>query len=181
MSDSNSSTVYDIVALVFDGQDAAKENLEDMKKSGALDGYKIQAQCITSQDEKGKVHISEPGKGGVGAAIGAGLGGLLGLFGGPAGVLALGTAGAAMGGAAGHYWGRVVPADDLKELGAALVPNSSALLLLLEDTYSEQVIDGLSSYGGNVVTLTVGDDLSGEIAQFAAAEAGDGTDAAASS
>jgi uncharacterized membrane protein len=168
-NDSNGSTVYDILAFVFDGQDTAQQTLDDIKDSGALDGFEIAAQCIVKQDDKGKVHIHEPGKGGVGATVGAVAGGLLGLIGGPTGVLAMSAAGAAVGGTAGHYWGRIVPASDLKELGAALTPNTSAMLLLLEDTYSESVINGMSSYDTNVVTLTVGDDLSGEIAQYAAA------------
>jgi uncharacterized membrane protein len=172
-SDSNGSAVYDILAFVFDGQDSAKQTLDDIKSSGALDGFDIEAQCIAEQDDKGKVHIHEPGRGGVGATIGAVTGGLLGLLGGPAGVLAVGAAGAAIGGTAGHYWGRIVPADDLKQLGAALEPNTSALLLLLEDTYSEGVINGMADYDTNVVTLTVGDDLSGEIAQYAAASSDD--------
>ncbi len=181
MSDSSGgSSVYDILAFVFDGQDAAKQTLDEIKSSGALDGYEIQAQCIAEQDEKGKVHIHEPGKGGVGATVGAIAGGLLGMLGGPAGVLAVGTAGAALGGTAGHYWGRIVPAEDLKELGAALQPNTSALLLLLEDTYSEDVINGMADYDTNVVTLTVGDDLSGEIAQYAAAST-DAPDSSSSS
>ena len=40
------------------------------------------------------------------------------------------------------------------------------MLLLLEDTQSEGVINGMAGYSGDVVTLTVGDDLSGEIAQY---------------
>ena len=59
---------------------------------------------------------------------------------------------------------------------------TSALLLLLEDTYSEGVINGMTAYDTNVVTLTVGDDLSGEIAQYAAASSsGAATDASSSS
>ena len=163
---SDSSAVYNILAFAFAGQDTANQNLKDIKSSGVLEGYDIVAQAVVKQDQKGKVHIHEPGHGGVGAVIGGAIGGTLGLFGGPAGVLALGAAGAAIGGAAGHL-DRVIPKEDLEELGEALTPDSSALLLLLEDTESEGVINGMSGYNANVVTLTVGDDLSGEIAQYA--------------
>ena len=81
---------------------------------------------------------------------------MLGLFGGPAGVLALGAAGAAIGGVAGHL-DRYIPKDDLEELGEALTPDSSALLILLEDTYTEGAINDMSGYNANVVTLTVGE------------------------
>lgn len=164
--DSEQSAVYNIVAFTFAGKDTAKETVKEIKKSGALDGYYIVAQAEVEQDEKGKVHIHEPGHGGIGATVGAAAGGLLGIIGGPAGVLALGAAGAAVGGAAGHYFGRAIPKEDLKELGEALQPDSSAMLLLLEDVDSEAVVDSMSGYNANVVTLTVGDELSGQIAQY---------------
>jgi len=173
-NDNNDSAVYNIVALNFAGEDTAKQNLKTMKSAGDFDGYKIQAECIVSQNEKGKVHIHEPGHGAWGAAAGAALGGLLGALGGPAGVAALGASGAAIGGAAGHYWGRYVPKQDLEELGAAMVPNSSALLLIMEDMETEKFANSVQGYGANVVTLTLGDELSGELAQY---DAGFVTDA----
>ena len=176
---SDGAQVYDIVAFVFDGEKAAKENLDAIKSAGLLDGFDIQAQCLIEQDAKGKVHIHEPGKGGVGATVGAVAGGLLGMLGGPSGALAMAAAGAAVGGTAGHYWGRMVPEKDLKALGTTLTPNTSAMLLLLEDTQSEGLINSMAAYDTNVVTLTVGNDLSGEIAQYVAAS-GDGAPAAPS-
>jgi hypothetical protein len=44
-------------------------------------------------------------------------------------------------------------------------------MLLVEDWASETVINKLDGFNANVVTLTVGDELSGEIAQFVAGEA----------
>jgi len=57
--------------------------------------------------------------------------------------------------------------------GTLLFVVSSALLLLLEDAYTEDAVDSLSGYNAQVVTLTVGDELSGEIAQFAAGAVAD--------
>ena len=170
MSKEEKSAVYNILAFCFDGQDTAKQTLNDAKSLGALEGYDIVAQAIVEQDQKGKVHIHEPGKGGVGTAVGAVAGGLLSLIGGPAGVLAWVVGGGVVGGVAGKYLGQPFEKSDLKEIGDALTPNSSAMLMLLEDTYSENAINSMSGYNANVVTLTVGDELSGEIAQFTAAE-----------
>jgi len=170
---SNGSAVYNILAFAFDGQKTANQTVKDIKSSGALDGYDIVAQAVVEQDTKGKVHIHEPGRGGVGAAIGAVGGGLLGLIGGPVGVLAWAVGGGVVGGVAGHYLGRPISKGDLKEIGEALTPDSSAFLLLLEDTYSEGVVNSMSGYNANVVTLTVGDELSGQIAQYTAGEATD--------
>jgi uncharacterized membrane protein len=74
---------------------------------------------------------------------------------------------------AGKYLGRPFSKGDLKEIGEAMEPNSSAFLLLVEDTDSEIVIDHLRGFNANVVTLTVGDELSGQIAQYTAAAATD--------
>ena len=169
---SNDSAVYNILAFVFDGQGTAKQNLNDAKSAGAFEGYEIVAQAIVEQDPKGKVHIHEPGHGVWGAVIGGTVGGLLGLIGGPVGVLALAASGAAVGGVAGHL-DRAIPKDDLEEIGEAMSPDTSGILLLLEDTYSEAAVDSMSGYNANVVTLTVGDELSGQIAQYTAGEATD--------
>ena len=169
-NDSTSSAVYNILAFTFEGQDTAKETVKEIKSSGALEGYVIVAQAVVEQDTKGKVHIHEPGLGGVGAVVGAVGGGLLSLIGGPAGVLAWAVGGGVVGGVAGHYLGRPFKKGDLKEIGEAMTPDSSAFLLLLEDMYSEDVIDSMSDYSANVVTLTVGDELSGEIATAVAGE-----------
>ena len=166
----NGSAVYDILTFAFDGQKTAGETVKDIKSSGVLDGFEIVAQAVVEQDAKGKVHIHEPGKGGVGAVVGGAAGGLLGLIGGPVGILAWVVGGAVVGGVAGKYLGRPISKGDLEEIGDAMSPDSSAFLLLLEDTYSEGVIDGMSGYNANVVTLTVGDDLSGEIEQYVAAD-----------
>jgi uncharacterized membrane protein len=168
------SNIFNILAFRFDGRKGAEEALKAAKESGALEGYTIAAEATVEQDEKGKVHFHEPGHGAVGGTIGVGAGALLGLIGGPAGVLAWAVAGGAIGGVAGHYMGRVLSRGDMKEIGEALSPDTSFLLVLLEDTESEAVIKSMEGYSANVVTLTVGDELSGEIASFVAGEATDG-------
>ena len=167
------SAIFNILAFNFDGEKTAAETVKEIKKSGALDGQAIVAESIVSVNEKGKVHIHEPGHGILGGTIGAVGGGLLGLIGGPAGLLAWTVGGAVVGGAAGKYLGRPFSKGDLKEIGEAMVPDSSAFLLLVEDVDSEKAVDSLKGYNANVVTLTVGDELSGQIAAFAAGEAHD--------
>ena len=169
----DSSAIYNILAFRFDGEKGAHDAMKQIKSSGALEGYKIAAECIVDQNAKGKVHIHQTGRGGVGAAVGAGSGALLGLIGGPAGLLAWTLAGGVIGGVAGHYMGRAISKGDVQEIGEALSPDSSVLLVLLEDKESEKVIKSMAGYSANVVTLTVGDELSGQIASFVAGTASD--------
>ncbi len=75
-----------------------------------------------------------------------------------------------IGGVAGHFAGREIPVDDLKQIGAQLPPNSSAFLALVEETDAEAVVNSMKGYKANVVTVTLGDELSGTIAQAKEAE-----------
>ena len=161
------------MAFNFAGKDTAKETVKAIKQSGALEGQAIVAEAIVEQDEKGKVHIHEPGHGTIGSVAGVVGGGLLGLIGGPAGLLAWAVGGGVVGGVAGKYLGRPFSKGDLKEIGDAMSPDSSAFLLLVEDVDSESVVDSMKGYNANVVTLTVGDELSGQIASYVAGEASD--------
>jgi uncharacterized membrane protein len=171
--DKDQSAVYNIVAFNFDGKDTAKQTLKEAKSAGVFEGYDVVVEAIVEQDEKGKVHFHEPGHGILGGAGGAAVGGLLGLIGGPAGLLAWAVGGAVVGGVAGKYMGRPIKKGDLEEIGEAMSPDTSALLMLLEDTDTEDVVDGMSGYNANVVTLTVGDELSGQIASYVSGEATD--------
>jgi uncharacterized membrane protein len=160
-----STTPYSIVAFRFDGQNAAREKLRQIKLTGALDEYGIEAQAVVDRDENNQIHVHEPGHGVFGAASGAAVGSLLGMLGGPVGLLALGIIGGAVGGAAGRGLGRAIPMENLETLGEYLVPDSSAFLLLLEEIETEKLIDGLESYSGTVVKLTVDEALSAKIAE----------------
>lgn len=173
MSKKEKSAVYNILAFNFAGEKTAEQTVKKIKKSGDLDGQSIVAEAIVSVNEKGKVHIHEPGHGAWGAVIGGAGVGLLSLIGGPVGLLAWTVGGAVVGGAAGKYLGKPFSKGDLKEVGEAMGPDTSAFLLLVEDKDSEKAVDSLQGYDANVVTLTVGDDMSGEIASYVAGEATD--------
>jgi uncharacterized membrane protein len=168
---SDKSSIFHIVAFAFAGQKTAKGIASDVKTVAILNGYKVVTKAVVEQDAKGKVHFSETGKGGVGTTVGAVTGGILALIGGPAGLLAWTVAGGVIGGLAGKYLGRVIPADELKKMGEALEPDSSAFMVIIEDRESEKLINDMDGFNANVITMTVGSELSGEIAQFVAAEA----------
>ena len=167
------SAIYNILAFTFAGQKTADDVVKQIKKSGALEGQIILAEVVVEQDEKGKVHFHEPGHGTFGSVAGAVGGGLLGLIGGPAGLLAWTVGGAVVGGVAGKYLGRPFSKGEVKEIGEKLSPDSSAFLLLVEDYTTETIINRMEGYNANVVTLVVGDELSGQIEAYVAAEVTD--------
>jgi uncharacterized membrane protein len=164
------SSIYDILVFSFADTQTADEVVSELKASQKLGGYKVVAEAVVIREADGSVHVHEPGEGGRGAAIGAAVGGVLGLLGGPAGVLLLAAVGGTAGGVAGHFAGRSIPADDLKRIGEQLQPGSSAFLALVENTDAEAVVNSMSGVNANVVTITLGDELSGTIAQAVEAD-----------
>jgi uncharacterized membrane protein len=173
MSNQPKNAVYNIVAFVFADPKKAKAVHDELKASKAeakQEGYKIVANAVVEVDEKGKAHIHEGGHGGWGAAGGAAVGGFLGLIGGPVGLLAWAVAGGVIGGFTGKIGGRAIPKADLEKLAAQMKPNTSAILAIIEDKGAEQLVNSMSPYRAQVVTLTVGDETSGEIAQAVAVE-----------
>jgi uncharacterized membrane protein len=159
--------VYNIVAFIFDGEKRAQEVASqakfDSKTAGDM-GLKLISTATVSVDSRGKTHVHETAHGTKGAVLGGVTGGLLSLIGGPAGLLVWAVGGAVIGGIAGKHVGRAVPESDLKALGQQLSPNSSALLILVEDKDAEGVINEMKGYSAKIVTLTVADQVSGEIA-----------------
>lgn len=170
MSNEQTSAVYNIVAFVFADRDTAKQVSDELKHSAKDAGYKIIANAAVEVDEKGKAHIHEAGHGAWGFVLGAGGFGLLSLIGGPAGLLAWAVAGGVIGGFAGKLGGRAIPKKDLEELAAQMKPNTSAILAIVEDKEAEALVDSMSPYKATVVTLTLGDEVSGEIAQAMTAQ-----------
>lgn len=164
------SSIYNILVFSFTDTHTADEVVKELKASQKLGGYKVVAEAVVIHEADGSVHVHEPGEGGKGAAIGAVVGGAIGLLGGPVGVLWLAAAGGAVGGVAGHFAGRSIPADDLKKIGEQLPPNSSAFLALVENTDAEAVVNSMSDINANVVTITLGDELSGTIAEAVEAD-----------
>ncbi len=126
------------MALCFEGQRTAGNILNEAKGAELLNNADIIAQAVIEQDLKGKMYFHEPGRGGLGAAVGAVGGGLLSLVGGPVGFLAWVVGGAVVGGVSGKYLGCPIRKGELELIGEALKPDTSALLLLLEDIYSDR-------------------------------------------
>ena len=165
--------MYHIVAFLFADPKKARVVYDELKASKTAigdQGYKIVANAAVEVDGEGKSHIIEGGHGGWGAASGAAIGGFLGLIGGPFGLLVWVVAGGVIGGLIGKYSFRAIPKEDLEKLGAQMKPNTSAILVIIEDKGSEQLIKTMSPYHAQIITLTVGDEVSGEIDQVVAAQ-----------
>ncbi len=124
------------MVLAFTNELAAEAALKDMEKARKQDRFYFENAAVIRQDANGNVHYRETGdmpKGG-GAGIGALIGGTLGILGGPVGVALGAGAGAALGAA-------IAKTDDgfkdanLKKVGIALRPGSSAVAAITDNAF----------------------------------------------
>ncbi len=171
------SQAYRVLAIEFTGQDRAKQVADLVNKYQKSAGIKVKAWAVVEVDDKGKAHVKQSGHGGVGTATGMGVGALLGLIGGPAGLLVWALGGALVGGLAGKYMGHQFDSDEIKALAASMEPNTSGLIVIAEDKVVENLTDELSDSGGQFVSVTLGSQLTGELANVQAVSIGDAGDA----
>ena len=124
-----------LIYAAYNGQDRASEVFKTMKAGQGETGERIESYAVVSKDLKGKVKVRDQRK--RDAGVGAVLGGVIGLVGGPLGV----AVGATAGGAAGFLTGNAVgiPRDKVESMKQALVPDSSALVVVLDDRWVQDV------------------------------------------
>lgn len=164
-------TDYNVVAFVFDSKDIAEGVSQDVNAHLILDPYHVVAKSVVTKDENGEVHFHGPsGHGSQGVLAGFATGSLLGILGGPVGILAFAVGGAVIGGIAGHlHTGQSLHEEDLKEFGDALEPDNSAYLVLAGSADTDNVKLAMEGYHATVVTLPVSPELCAEIGAAVAA------------
>ena len=135
-----------------------------------MDGFKVVTEAIVERDASSEVKVHEPGRGRLGAAVGAVGGGVLGLVGGPIGLFWMLVGGGVAGGLIGHFVGRAVPVDEMRKVGDSLPNDSSGIFLLLEDQEAEKAIKSLEGIQADALTIDLGDELSGVVAETVLAD-----------
>jgi uncharacterized membrane protein len=86
--------------------------------------------------------------------------------------------GALIGGLAGKFMGHQFDTDQLKALTVDMGPNTSAIIVVVEDKMVEGMQGALGEYGAKVVTVTLGSQISGEMATYAAVGVGENGESA---
>jgi uncharacterized membrane protein len=143
------------VAAYYD-ELGADNALDLLKKAKKADQFYFDDAAVVRRNAEGKVHIKETGDmtTGKGAGIGALIGGVIGLLGGPGGVIA----GAAIGAIAAHG-DAGFDKDSLKEIGGALPGGTSALVV----TTSKKFVEAVRKEATEVQTLSVARDIATQI------------------
>jgi uncharacterized membrane protein len=135
MSDEQNLMLY--VAAYSDAA-SAKQDFEALKAAEG-DDLAVVAAVVMSRDADGKVDVLEKGDGttGAGAVIGGGIGLVVGLFAPP--LLAATAIGAGIGALLGHLTKKHEEKDLGVELDEYLPPNSSAVVVIIDDKYLDGV------------------------------------------
>jgi uncharacterized membrane protein len=166
--------VYHLVAYQFAGKDRAGQVVDLIKSNQRAADYKVATWAVIEVNDRGKTKVKQMGRGGMGTAAGVSVGAVLGLLGGPAGLLIWSLGGALAGGVAGKYLGHQFDSDTLKAIGAGMAPNTSAIIVIIQDKAAEKLAAELGEYDATVLTVTLGDQVSGEVASYGAVSLGEG-------
>ena len=142
-------------AFVFDGKKTARKALDTLEDRGTIYAW-IDDVAEVSRSKHGSIRVhstwaQDDSEVGAGAGFGAVTGGLIGMLLGPAGALA----GAAVGGSLGALMGAddEIAFDDprLDDFAAALDRDTSALVLVGEETTLADFVSAFEPFGGRII------------------------------
>lgn len=129
-------TFEGIIVVAYPNEETAKEILEKANDAKKQKSFQFWDAAVIKKDEKGQYHYNETKDMSTpkGAGIGAIVGGLIGLPGGPAGVVLGAGLGAAIGGFAANADSGISD-DRLEDVGHALQSGNSALIIVSRHDY----------------------------------------------
>ena len=150
---SNEPTLF---AVSFDEPLMAQELLLAFARLAKQNAMGIEDAAMVTKDADGKISLRQtrdvmPGQG---AASGGWVGALVGIIGGPLGVLAGGALGAAAGGLFAKLRDVGIDDDHMKEMGEQLDRDSAALFVLLNDYDVTAVAMELRRFDGELFSST---------------------------
>jgi uncharacterized membrane protein len=153
-----------ILVAAFPDENAGEEALKALKQARKQRQVYFEDAAVIRQDAEGGVHYHETGdmSTGKGAGAGAIVGGLIGILGGPAGIVIGAGAGALVGGALAHGDAGF---DDkgLEQLGVALKPGTSAVALVTSDAFLHAVRKQADRDQMRAALGNIGDELSAKL------------------
>ncbi len=150
-----------IIVAAFNTPEGAGEVMADIKQGKKEGLIGIVDAAVVVKDADGNLKVKDAKRRSTkGMITGGVVGGVLGLLAGPVGLLALG--GGAIGVLAGKMSGSALKAE-MKDIGSALTPNSSAIVAIIEHTWVAQVEALLAAEGARVVMDSLKADIADQL------------------
>ncbi|MEM7093839.1 MAG: DUF1269 domain-containing protein [Actinomycetota bacterium] len=160
-----------LIAIRFDHPLKAQECLLAMLRIAQAEVIKIEDAAIIDKDDNGRIRLlqSKDINPGQGASAGGLYGSLIGVIGGPLGMLA----GGALGAAAGGLWGKLrdigIDDDHMKDMGERINPGENLLFLLLERIDQDSFSREMRRFDGQLFESTAPDALDAKLEESLAA------------
>lgn len=161
-----------LIAVRFDHPLKAQECLLAMIRLGSQEMLTLEDAAIVVKTKDGKIQLQQskdvnPGQG---AQAGGSFGAIIGIIGGPLGMIAGGALGAAVGG----LWAKLrdigIDDDHMREMGDRLNPEEATLFLLLP-TFDETVfLREMKRFDGSLFESTCSDELDEKLEACLASE-----------
>lgn len=143
---------YEMVVYAYSGRDEAQASFEALRSAQATGLHLVEA-ALVERDDDGKLHAHDSldSDAGRGSVVGAVLGGLVGLIGGPVTVVLGAAAGGGLGRAAAKKADLGLLADDAKEFTEGLRPETYAVVAVAGTDETATVDDILSAQGTRIL------------------------------
>jgi uncharacterized membrane protein len=151
----------EIFIAAFPTPDGASKVMDGLKQAKRDWLIGIVDMAVVVKDANGKLKITNSKHRSTrGFVTGGVIGGLIGLLAGPVGAVA--AAGGALGALAGQIRGLPMKTE-LKDLGQSLVPNSSAIVAIIEHTWVSDLEAEMAAQGAQVVHDTLKADIAAQL------------------
>ena len=146
-----------MIAVVFGKETDAYEGVRALRQLDGDGSIAVYATAVVTKTSDGEVIVKEAAdSSGMDTLTGTGLGALIGLLGGPVGVVA-GAAGGALVGSAYDLDRARVDADFVSDVSEMLAPNKTGLLAEIDEDWTTPLDTNMESAGGVVFRRSLAD------------------------
>ena len=158
-------TTIELLVVTFPRQHTAGEAFRTLKKAAQKHAVDLLNAAALVKDADGAFTAKEIHDMGMrgGALVGAVAGGLLALLAGPVGLLAGAATGALTGGGTAALIDMGFPKSFLENIQRTMQPNSSALVVLIEQRGIDAVLKALDQFDGTPVRQTLTPEMVGQL------------------
>jgi uncharacterized membrane protein len=151
-----------VIVAAFNSPDAAGQLMDELKQGKKAGLIGIKDAAVVVRNEKGKLKITDAKKRKAkGFVTGGVIGGVIGLIAAPPA-----AAIAAGGGLIGFLTGKLKGAalkSEMKELGSALTPNSSAIVAVIEHSWVSQLEEVMAAAGAQLIREAIQADIAEQL------------------
>ncbi len=156
-----------LIVATFKEEEAADKALKELHDIEVHSTLRYLDAAVIRREENEKLHIKEtadPG-GGKGAAAGGTIGALIGVLAGPPGIIVGGAVGALVGGVTAKTIDSGIPNERLDQLAEHVSPGTSALAIISEVPFVDELERDLVKAGGDVMITHIRPDIPDQLAE----------------